>query len=51
MIKEYDRTKAITYAQNWALKSNPAFYHFGGKGGDCTNFISQCLLAGGGVMN
>ncbi len=51
MIKEYDRTKAITYAQNWALKSNPAFYHFGGIGGDCTNFISQCLLAGGGVMN
>ena len=24
---------------------------FKGLGGDCTNYISQCLLAGGGVMN
>lgn len=51
MIKDYDRHKAIAYAQKWALKKNPAFYYFGGIGGDCTNFISQCLLAGGGVMN
>ncbi len=51
MLKEYDRAKAVNYAQQWALKSNPRFYHFGGIGGDCTNFISQCLLAGGAVMN
>lgn len=51
MIKNYDRSKAIIYAQKWALGSNPAFYHFGGIGGDCTNFISQCLFAGGGKMN
>lgn len=47
----YDRSSAVKYARKWALSANPKFYHFGGIGGDCTNFISQCLLAGGGVMN
>ena len=51
MIKLYDRVKAADYAQKFALKPNPQYYYFGGIGGDCTNFISQCLLAGGGVMN
>lgn len=51
MIKKYDRVRAVEYAGRWALAANPEFYHFGGIGGDCTNFISQCLLAGGGVMN
>ena len=51
MIKKYNRTEAVDYAQKWALESNPNFYHFSEIGGDCTNFISQCLLAGGGVMN
>ena len=48
---EYDREKAVLYAQKWALGANPNFYHFGGIGGDCTNFVSQCLLAGEAVMN
>lgn len=51
MIKEYNRAKAVEYAKKWALSANPDFYHFGGIGGDCTNFISQCLLAGEAVMN
>ena len=51
MIKEYDRARAVDYARKWALSKNPQFGYFGGIGGDCTNFISQCLLAGGGVMN
>ncbi len=51
MVKNYDRLAATSYAQKWALSANPDYYHFGGIGGDCTNFISQCLLAGGGVMN
>ena len=50
-MKAYDRGKAVEYAKKWALSYNPAFYHFGGIGGDCTNYISQCLLAGGGIMN
>lgn len=46
----YNRLEAVKYAQKWALGANPKFYHFEGIGGDCTNFISQCLLAGGGAM-
>ena len=47
----YYRERAVEYAKKWALSKNPAYYYFGGIGGDCTNFISQCLLAGGGLMN
>ena len=50
-MMEYNRIKAVEYARKWALAKNPAFGYFGGIGGDCTNFISQCLHAGGGVMN
>ena len=50
-MAKYNRFKSVEYARRWALGSNPKFYHFGGIGGDCTNFISQCLLAGGGQMN
>lgn len=50
-MKNYKRSLAAEYARYYALSSNPNFYHFGGIGGDCTNFVSQCLLAGGAVMN
>ena len=50
-MKNYNRESAIEYAQKWALSANPNFYHFDKIGGDCTNFISQCLLSGGGIMN
>lgn len=50
-IREYDRGKAVAYARKWAFGRNPAFYNFDGLGGDCTNFASQCLYAGAGVMN
>ncbi len=51
MATGYDRAKAIFYAQRWALRRNPAYLDFHGLGGDCTNFVSQCLYAGCGVMN
>lgn len=51
MIKEYDRLASKDYAQKWALSKNPNYYYFGEIGGDCTNFISQCLFAGGCLMN
>lgn len=41
----------IAYARKWAFSRNPAYYNFDDIGGDCTNFISQCLYAGGAVMN
>ena len=47
----YDRAKAVAYANRYALNPNPAFYNFENIGGDCTNFASQCIYAGAGVMN
>ena len=47
----YDRTQAVLYAHRWAYGRNPAYYDFENLGGDCTNFASQCLFAGCGVMN
>ena len=48
---EYNRRKAVEYAERWALTRNPEYYSFEGLGGDCTNFASQCVYAGSGVMN
>ena len=47
----YDRNLATAYAERWALSRNPAFYDFDSLGGDCTNFVSQCVFAGCGIMN
>ena len=47
----YRREDAVAYARRWALGRNPAYYDFSELGGDCTNFVSQCLYAGAGVMN
>ena len=46
-----DKTAAINYAKKWAYSRNPAYYNFDLLGGDCTNFISQCVYAAGAVMN
>jgi hypothetical protein len=51
MSQSYDRRAAVAYAEQWALGRNPAYYDFSSLGGDCTNFVSQCLYAGCGVMN
>lgn len=48
---EYNRKKALEYAEKWAHKRNSAYMNFDGMGGDCTNFASQCLYAGVGIMN
>lgn len=47
----YDEEKAIAYAHKWAYGRNPRWGNFDAMGGDCTNFISQCLYAGCEVMN
>lgn len=46
----YNRTRAVRYAERWAYSRNPAYDNFDAMGGDCTNFISQCLFAGGAKM-
>lgn len=49
--KPYRRNRAVEYARRWALSRNPLFLDFTGAGGDCTNFVSQCVLAGGCTMD
>ncbi len=45
-FRKYDRQQAIEYARKWALGRNPIYHDYEKYGGDCTNFISQCLHAG-----
>lgn len=47
----YNRAAALEYAKRWALGRNPSYLDFEKMGGDCTNFASQCIYAGCGVMN
>lgn len=48
---DYNRVLAIKYAKKWAYKRNPKYYNYDKLGGDCTNFISQCIYAGSKQMN
>jgi len=41
----YYPLKAIQYSDQWWNKRNPKFQSYGF--GDCANFVSQCLIAGG----
>lgn len=50
----YKRELAVDYALTYGLSPNPNFRFFdthGDGGGDCSNFISQCLYAGGAPMD
>ena len=47
----YHREQARAYALQWALGRNPRFFDYSGFGGDCTNFVSQVIYAGGASMN
>ena len=51
MIIPYNRINAVLYATRWALSRNPQYYDYNQIGGDCTNFVSQSVYAGSGVMN
>jgi hypothetical protein len=44
----YDREAARAYAERHWNEPNPQFIHFDV---DCTNYVSQCLYAGGAPMN
>jgi len=43
----YDSAAAVAYAEKWWDGRNPAYYDYSDEGGDCANFVSQCLIAGG----
>jgi hypothetical protein len=47
----YNRNNVINYAKEWAFDRNPKYLNFDNLGGDCTNFASQCILAGCNAMN
>jgi hypothetical protein len=43
----YMRNAAYGYANQWYGARNPHYSDYTGSGGDCANFVSQCLIAGG----
>ena len=43
----YDPEAAIAYAKQWYSSFNPAYNNYGYRHTDDTNFVSQCLIAGG----
>lgn len=51
---KYDNVAAIEYAKKYALSPNKSYTFIDPKndgiGDDCTNFVSQCLYAGGCSM-
>ncbi|MGN0514249.1 MAG: amidase domain-containing protein [Lachnospiraceae bacterium] len=47
----YNTSAATNYALTYALTPNTSYADFTNIGGDCTNFISQCLYAGGKNMH
>ncbi|PSL45216.1 putative amidase-like protein [Salsuginibacillus halophilus] len=45
---QYNRREAVRYAERWWNERNPAYQSFADN---CTNYISQCLKAGGAPMH
>lgn len=51
ITRPYRRERAVTYAGKYAFSQNPVFSDFEELGGNCTNFVSQCVYAGSCRMN
>ena len=51
VTKPYLRENAVAYARKYAFSQNSLFANFAGIGGNCTNFVSQCIYAGSCEMN
>jgi hypothetical protein len=47
----YNGAAAAAYADSYWQTYNPAWPSFASTGGDCTNFVSQALHAGGIAMH
>ncbi len=47
----YDREAAVAYAMRWTFERHPEWPAYDEHGGNCANFTSQCLLAGGIPMD
>lgn len=46
----YSAEEAVAYAEKYYDTYNPEYPDWTGYGGDCANFVSQCLYAGGKSM-
>ena len=47
----YDREAAVAYARRWVGERSGDWPDYSRNGGNCQNFVSQCLLAGGIPMD
>ena len=43
----YNPDAAVNYAMTYCDNYNPNYHNYAGEGGDCANFVSQALIAGG----
>ena len=46
-VSGYDRNKVYKYAEKHWNHYNPKYYNYNLMTGDCANFVSQCIIAGG----
>lgn len=46
----FDRNSMVNYANKYAYSRNPNYGDFSKLGGDCTNFVSQIIKAGGSTF-
>ena len=51
MTYSYNVSNAIAYADRYCINYNNSYNSYKGRGGDCANFVSQCLYAGGFKQN
>ena len=49
--RAYDRDRALAYADRYAMERSGEWPDYSDYGGNCQNFASQCLLAGGIPMD
>lgn len=50
-LSGYSASDAADYAVKWGEDHNSVYPNYNLSGGDCTNFVSQCIYAGGLAMN
>ena len=51
VTKQYNRENAVEYAKQWYNKRNGEYLEYDLYGGNCQNFASQCIHAGGMDMD
>ena len=50
-LMPYDREAAAAYGASWVGRRNEDWWDYSRQGGNCQNFVSQCLHAGGIPMD